>query len=73
MQDKAKSQKQDPNHKVSMLDRIVAAFAIIASIAQVIGAGVRIAEYINNQSESQSVHIIQRNSPKLTQTKQFHS
>ena len=73
MQDKAKSQKQDPNHKVSTLNRIVAAFAIIASIAQVIGTGVRIAEYINNQSESQSVHIIDRNSPEPTQIEQFHS
>ena len=73
MQDKAKFQKQDPKHKVFTLDRIVAAFAIIASITQVIGAGVRIAEYINNQSESQSMHIIERNNPKQTQTKQFHS
>ncbi|MEH2315218.1 MAG: hypothetical protein V7K35_28280 [Nostoc sp.] len=53
--------------------RIVAAFAIIASIAQVIGAGVQIAEYINNQLESQSVHIIETNNPKLIQTKQLHT
>jgi len=70
MQHKAKSQKQDPNHKVPILDRIVAAFAIIASIAQVIGVVVQIAEYINNQSEPHSIEVTHSNSPKITQAKQ---
>lgn len=70
MQDKAKSQKQDSNYKVSILDLIAAAFAIIASIAQVIGVIVQIPEYINNQSESHSIEVTHSNSPKITQAKQ---
>ncbi|MGI2902840.1 hypothetical protein [Tolypothrix sp. VBCCA 56010] len=68
MQDKVKSRKQDPNQKVPILDRIVAAFAIIASIAQVIGVGVQIAEYINSQPESH-VHINPQNYPKINSHK----
>lgn len=70
MQDTPKSPKQDPNPKVSLLELLVAVVTIISGSAQVIGVGVQILEY-RNQSESQSIQVIQKTTPKLTQTKQF--